>query len=97
MHIGHAASPVYKLGDDRVMVIKVEKPSNRPIYVIDVYSPSSNYSNEEYHDAISMLHEAFSYCNDRGRVIILGDTMAKLGPPVAHGAIYHSHPEARNC
>ena len=27
-----------------------------------------------------MLDEAFSYCNDRGRVIILGDTNGQIGP-----------------
>ena len=62
------------------LVIKDEKPGYGPIYVINVYLPSSNYSNNEYDDAISIPDKAFLYCNDRGRVIILGDTNGQIGP-----------------
>ena len=43
-NIGHAITPQYALGNDRVMAVKVEFTSNKPLFVINVYMPSSNHS-----------------------------------------------------
>ena len=78
-NIGYAVCPLYSLGNDRVMAIKIQTTGNEPLFVIIVYLPSSNYPLSEYDDALSVLSNVHAYCSDRGRVLVLGDMNGQLG------------------
>ena len=78
--ISYVITPLHTLGTDRIMVIKIHNIQHQHLYVINVYTPSSNYTVAEYDAVLSELFEVVMYCSDRGRAVVLGDMNGQIGP-----------------
>ena len=46
--INYAVEPISDLGNDIIMVIKLVTINCQPVYIVNVYMPSANYSVEYY-------------------------------------------------
>ena len=62
-----------EFGDERVIVIKITPEKSQPMYVINAYLPSSNYSYEEFYSSVAGLIEIYECLRQCGQVIIAGD------------------------
>ena len=65
---------------DRIMGICVQSKNVMPLYIFNVYMPTTNLSIDDYRDHISMLQLVYDEFSQRGHIIIMGDFNAQLGP-----------------
>lgn len=68
------------IGSDRIMVIKISVNNCEPMYIMNVYMPSTNSHIEVYREVLSELRAIHEYLSIRGMVIIVGDFNGQLGP-----------------
>ena len=62
-----------EFGDERVIVIKITPEKSQPMYVVNAYLPSSNYSYEGFYSSVAGLIEIYECLRQCGQVIIAGD------------------------
>jgi hypothetical protein len=67
------------LQSDRIMVISVNMPDRLPLFIINVYCPTTNASITDYNDVIDDLQVLYDTYKDQGIVILCGDFNAQLG------------------
>ena len=79
-NIGYAMK-VLKLPmqSDRIMVISVNIPDRLPLFIINVYCPTTNATINNYNDVIDDLQVLYDTYKDEGIVILCGDLNAQLG------------------
>ena len=68
------------LYDDRIMGICVKSLGMKPIYIFNVYLPSTNTPMSEYISVTNTLQVLYDTYVDKGFVVIMGDLNAQLGP-----------------
>jgi endonuclease/exonuclease/phosphatase family metal-dependent hydrolase len=76
--LAHAITPMYKSGNNRIQVLKIESLSMRPVYIINVYLPSANYSYEEFKNHFNELMDVYQPYSQMGEVLIVGDFNVSL-------------------
>ena len=52
---------------------------NLPIFIFNVYMPSTSHSLDDYKEMIDILANTYEYYNNRGTVIICGDMNGEMG------------------
>ena len=81
-NIGHMVSDIDIHGEfnDRIIGICVKNKKSIPLYIINLYMPSTNVTVQCYMQLINAVQVLYdTYCS-RGVVIILGDYNAQIGP-----------------
>lgn len=80
-NIDHIVSKVNLDQDiDRINGIKIQEKGNIPVYLFNVYMPSTNSDIQEYIAMIRILQGLYDYYSQYGMVIIAGDMNGQLGP-----------------
>ena len=62
------------------MGVQIELPSQVPIFIINVYLPSTNITMDVYREHIGYLQTLTDWLSERGILIICGDLNGQLGP-----------------
>ena len=65
----------------RIIGAEVVLSDSTIIYVLCVYLPSSNLSDDLFHEYLDMLEELYIACSLRGTVVIIGDMNVKIAGP----------------
>ena len=65
---------------DRIMGICIKNQGIEPVYIFNVYLPSTNVTISEYTSVIDQLRIIYDSYNNKGIVLIAGDYNAQLGP-----------------
>jgi exonuclease III len=79
-NIGYAISELQLgLNTDRIMGIKIQSNGQEPIFLFNVYLPSTNASLSEYQHIIDLLQIAYDTYFEQGLVLLAGDFNAQLG------------------
>lgn len=68
-----SVSPIDIYDNSRILGVKIDQRSARPIYAFSVYMPSVNYSTAEYHECFQRLQNLYDSYSDIGTVLFLGD------------------------
>ena len=59
-----------EIGNERMVAIKITPQDSRPMFVLNIYMPSGNYSYEEYFSSVSEMTEIYANLRQYGHVII---------------------------
>ena len=65
---------------DRIMGIRIDTTNQRPIFIINVYMPSTSHSIDEYRHVMDLLQVVIDYTFDNSVLYICGDFNGQLGP-----------------
>ena len=67
-------TPVTQITSDRFCAVQLLSPdSEKSLYILSVYLPSSDYEIEEFFGYLSELQNAVSILQQSGQVILAGD------------------------
>ena len=66
---------------DRITGIEITLNDSAAIYIICVYLPASNLSNDLFHECLDLLEELYITYSSKGTVIIIGDLNVKIAGP----------------
>ena len=72
-------SPLENISSDRIVGIQCNFPNKNLLFVLGVYSPSSNTKLEEFQEYFDHLWALYDSLFARGYVLILGDLNGDLG------------------
>ena len=73
---------------DRIMGVQIHLENQSPIFIINVYMPSTNTSLLEYKQSIESLQIVTDFLYDKGLLLLCGDFNGQLGPKWGHRAGY---------
>jgi exonuclease III len=74
--ITNVSLPVHS---DRIMAIRIDSSDSDPIFVINVYLPSTNYTTDQYRECITDWQITLEWLSNEGTVISCGDFNGQLG------------------
>lgn len=78
--LDYCVTKMENIGTDRIIMIKISRMECQPLYIMNVYMPSTNTDIEGYKDVLSEVKLIYEYFCIRGLVIIAGDINGQLGP-----------------
>ena len=70
-----------EIDSDRIIGVEVVLSDSTSIYVLCVYLPSSNLSDDLFHEYLDMLEELYVAYSLNGTVVIIGDMNVKIAGP----------------
>ncbi len=70
-----------EIDSDRITAVELSLPNLSPLYILSVYLPPSNRSQDLFKHCLTEMIETFSAFCQKGHVLILGDINARLTGP----------------
>jgi len=71
---------------DRIMAIRIDSSNSAPIFVINIYLPSTNYTTDQYRECITDWQITLEWLSSEGTVVSCGDFNGQLGSHWGHRA-----------
>ena len=72
---------------DRIVAIRIDLPNREPLFVINVYLPSTNMTIAYYRECISELQIINDWLSPNGTIIFSGNLNGQLGPQHSPSAV----------
>ena len=77
--INDFVTPIKSIQSDRIVGIKCQFSSCRPLFILGVYLPSSNHTLDEFQECLYLLWALYESLSADGFVIVLGDINGNFG------------------
>ena len=77
--MSHKISRCVDMGNDRIIVIKIENNNNDILYIVGVYPPQQRCYITNFEECTDLLSSIISKCKLDGEVIIIGDYNCHFG------------------
>ena len=81
-NIDHMISRCTDMGNYRIIVVKIEYPDGRKLYIIRVYLPQQNCYIDSFNSISDLLDSIIYRCSSQGEILIIGDTNCNFGPEI---------------
>jgi exonuclease III len=71
--LDHVVTKLDTEANNRVIGVKISVPNTQPLYLLNVYMPSGNYSCDEYVECLDEVINMYVYYAQCGNVLVVGD------------------------